>query len=223
MKFLKFTINKIKKNITKYGLVDASMLGVIKLLKFISNKVNYIIFIIHCKMKGVICLGESDITGRIIISRFPGSTIKIGKGLVSISDSYHYGLNIHPQSIIKTLSQSSIVEIGNNVSINSISVLCRSTKIEIGNNSLIGANCYILDSDFHPAWPPFSRDEYAGSAYDKNIKIGNYVWIGLNVTILKGVQIGDNSVVAAGSVVAQSIPANCLAGGVPAEVIKFYN
>ena len=53
-----------------------------------------------------------------------------------------------------------------------------------------------------------------------DIKIGNHVWIGANVTILKGVSIGDGSIVAAGSVVTKSIPEACLAAGVPAKVIK---
>jgi acetyltransferase-like isoleucine patch superfamily enzyme len=52
------------------------------------------------------------------------------------------------------------------------------------------------------------------------IHIGNHVWIGMNVTILKGVQIGDGAIIAAGAVVTRNIPARCLAGGVPARVLK---
>ena len=52
------------------------------------------------------------------------------------------------------------------------------------------------------------------------IRIGRRVWIGANVVITKGVTIGDNSVIAAGAVVTRDIPANVVAGGVPAKVIK---
>lgn len=59
-----------------------------------------------------------------------------------------------------------------------------------------------------------------GSEPTRPIVIGNKVWIGTNVTVLKGVKIGDGCVIAAGSLVTKDIPANCLAGGVPAKVIK---
>lgn len=52
------------------------------------------------------------------------------------------------------------------------------------------------------------------------VTIGNDVWIGGNVTILPGVNIGDKAVIAAGAVVTKDVPANTVAGGVPAKVIK---
>ena len=52
------------------------------------------------------------------------------------------------------------------------------------------------------------------------ISIGNHVWIGINVTILKGVKIGDGAIIAAGAVVTRDVPERCLAAGVPARVIK---
>jgi maltose O-acetyltransferase len=54
----------------------------------------------------------------------------------------------------------------------------------------------------------------------KPVSIGNNVWIGSRVMILKGASIGDNSVIAAMSVVTSAIPANCVAAGVPAKVIR---
>ena len=52
------------------------------------------------------------------------------------------------------------------------------------------------------------------------MRIGDDVWLGGNVVILPGVTIGNNVVVAAGAVVSKSIPDNCIAGGVPARVIR---
>ena len=52
------------------------------------------------------------------------------------------------------------------------------------------------------------------------IRIGNDVWLGANVTILPGVTIGDNVIVGAGAVVTKDIPDNSLALGVPARVVK---
>ena len=52
------------------------------------------------------------------------------------------------------------------------------------------------------------------------IHIGKRVWIGSNVVVTKGVTIGDNSVIAAGAVVTKDVPANVVAGGVPAKVLK---
>ena len=57
-------------------------------------------------------------------------------------------------------------------------------------------------------------------AYAKPVRIGNDVWIGGNVTILPGVTIGNNVVVAAGAVVTKDIPDNTLVGGVPAKKIR---
>ena len=69
----------------------------------------------------------------------------------------------------------------------------------------------------HPLSPKKRR---AHLAQAKEIKIGDDVWIGANVTILPGVTIGNNVVIGAGAVVTKDIPDNSLAVGVPARVIK---
>ena len=60
----------------------------------------------------------------------------------------------------------------------------------------------------------------AGLEYAQPIHVGNNVWIGGGVKIMSGVTIGDNTVIAAGSIVTKDIPANVLAGGVPCRVIR---
>lgn len=86
-------------------------------------------------------------------------------------------------------------------------------KIEIGDCVKISENVSIRDSDNH---------NILSSAHIKTqpIKIGNHVWIWMNVTILKGVIIGDGSIIAAGAVVNKDVPEKCLVGWVPAKILK---
>jgi len=86
-------------------------------------------------------------------------------------------------------------------------------QITIGNDVAISDNVSIWDSDAHSI---LGRENEA----TKPIIIGNHVWIGANVTILKGVNIGDGAIIAAGSIVNKDIPTRCLAAGCPAKVIK---
>lgn len=86
-------------------------------------------------------------------------------------------------------------------------------SITIGHGVAISDNVSIWDSDAHAI-------DGKEDAMIQPITIGNKVWIGANVTILKGVTIGDGAVIAAGAVVTTAIPPNCLAGGIPAKVIK---
>ena len=60
----------------------------------------------------------------------------------------------------------------------------------------------------------------ASSLATAAVTIGNNVWIGAKATITKGVTIGDNAVIGAGAVVTHDIPADCLAVGVPARVVR---
>lgn len=107
-------------------------------------------------------------------------------------------------------------------------------RIEIGAHCLVSWNVGIADSDFHPLEPAQRLiDSEALAPFYENrpprpklvtapVIIRDNVWIGMNATILKGVQIGENSVVAAGSVVTKSVPANVVVAGNPAVVVKHF-
>ena len=81
----------------------------------------------------------------------------------------------------------------------------------IGNNVLFGANCQIGDRDGH-------QDRYASKPAPIIIEDG--VWLGMNVTVLKGITIGKNTIIGANSLVTKDIPANCIAVGNPCKPFK---
>ncbi len=88
--------------------------------------------------------------------------------------------------------------------------------VSIGRDCAISWNCTILDCDRHEV-------SFDGETFEPNsapIVIEDHVWIGCNVTVLKGVTIGEGAVIAAGSVVHRDVPARTLVAGVPAKVIK---
>lgn len=106
------------------------------------------------------------------------------------------------------------INIGKNVFINSCCCFQDQGGITIGDGTLIGHKVVLatLDHDFSP--------EKRGNTIPRPIVVGENVWIGANATILGGVTIGDNSVIAAGAVVNKDIPPDSVAAGVPAKVIK---
>jgi maltose O-acetyltransferase len=68
-----------------------------------------------------------------------------------------------------------------------------------------------------------SHDPVSLAFVGKEIRVGNRVWCGLNVTILSGVTIGDDVVIGSGSVVISDLPSNCIAVGVPAKKVRDLN
>ncbi len=88
--------------------------------------------------------------------------------------------------------------------------------VYIGDDVMIGSNTLITTVG-HPL-SPLGRKRRMGVC--KPVRVGNNVWIGGNVTILPGVTIGDNAINAAGAVVTKDVPDNCVAGGIPAKVIR---
>ena len=113
----------------------------------------------------------------------------------------------------------SIIKIGANVATNNNLQIIAADTIEIGDYCLIGNSVQIIDFDAHGIDP---RERRSSIGKVSPVKIGKNVWIGNRVIILKGVTIGNNSIVAAGSVVtAGDYPPDSIIGGNPARIIKF--
>ena len=205
----------------KYKLRDLIPFIFPTLLDIIDYRYSTQIFRVKCFWHGVQLRRGCRIWGIVKMRRFPGSQIQIGEGFHLVNRAGRYAFNIFPQTLIRTYSSSSKIEIGHGVGANSMAIFCRSQRIGIGARTMIGGNCQIMDSDGHPLWPLSARWNYPGDEHDASVDIGADVFIGLNVVILKGTIIGNGAVIAAGSVVSGEIPPNCLAGGVPAKVIRY--
>ncbi len=112
------------------------------------------------------------------------------------------------------IKENAFFSIGDNTYITSDTHIEAVNSITIGENCAISWGVTIIDDDHHQLM-------YFGKKVKENIvKIGDKVWIGCNVTILKGTVIDNNSVIAAGSVVSGIYPENSLIAGNPAKVIK---
>ena len=143
-----------------------------------------------------------------------------GAGSVSIGKQVSLGFRKAPilgtgAVFLQARNKHSSIAIGDRtITSNNISIIS-CLEITIGQDCQIGDQVTIYDCDFHEISPE-TRTKSSGDTLP--VKIGKNVWLGSRAMILKGVTIGDHSVIAAGSVVTESIPARSLAAGVPAQV-----
>lgn len=106
------------------------------------------------------------------------------------------------------------ITVGKNVFINACCHFQDQGGITLGDNCLVGHN--VVFATLNHGFAPEERQ----SMLPAPIVVGRNVWIGSNSTILQGVTIGDNSIIAAGSVVTKDVPANAIVAGVPARFIR---
>ena len=149
--------------------------------------------------------------GKCYFQRYPKSTIKIGTGCGFLSRPNANLIGINRPCMISTLDEKAVIEIGDNCGFSG-TVIGGFKYIKLGNNVRCGANTLITDSDWHP------DDTRVGQPAD--VIIGDNVWLGVNVVVLKGVEIGANTVIGANSLVVKNIPANVIAAGNPCKVIS---
>lgn len=170
------------------------------------------------RKKGI-SIKNINILGWPIITMVPDSKISIANNVTLCSSSEHTALGVNHAVVLRTICAGATISIGEHTGISGGSI-CAATSVDIGSHCLIGANVTISDTDFHPIKPENRR-------YNKNYKdilsaaiiIERNVFIGTGTIILKGVSIGENSVIGAGSVVTKSFPKNSILAGNPAKII----
>lgn len=171
---------------------------------------------------------RAEIHGHIYLDIHPESKVRIGDDFIFTSGECINPLCRHQRGCIVAERPNSIIEIGHHVGMSS-PCLWAKERITIGNYVNIGGDCIIMDSDAHNLdWrvrdsgemfaPMVSMDNHTAKCAP--IVIKDHVLIGVRSIILKGVTIGEGSVIGAGSVVVKDIPANCIAAGNPCKVIK---
>jgi len=135
-----------------------------------------------------------------------------GPGKVFIGNDVNISMLVTPW----TYDKDAIITIGDNVFLNGTRFGCKKS-ITIGNNCIV-AESRIVDTNFHSTY--INRHDSEAPIKTEKIVIGQNVWITPDCQVLPDVTIGDNSVIGINSVVSHSIPANSLAAGNPAIVIK---
>lgn len=155
---------------------------------------------------------KTNSVGRL--GRISGKLKVKNKGEFIVGRNVSFHAKPFPSSI--SVDKRAKLWVGDNVFFNyGLDIGC-TKSIRIGSNTIIGPMVNIIDTNFHPV-------DIDDRPRDKGIVISDNVWIGRGAVILPGVTIGQNSVIASGSVVTRDIPANVLAGGTPAKVIREIN
>lgn len=151
-----------------------------------------------------------------------------GKGTVRLGTDISFGYSLAPkagngQIIVQARYKDSLIKIGDQVEFSNNVFVIALKHVSIGNKCLIADFVTIVDSDFHDILPSDRATEAKRLNSDGIISptiIEDNVWIGSRTIILKGVRIGKDSIIGAGSVVTRNIPKGVIACGVPAKVVR---
>lgn len=140
--------------------------------------------------------------------------IKIGKNVLL---DYRVEGHTYKTGLFAYYKHSSII-LGDRCRLSGAVIFCR-RKVVLGNDCRLAPGVILMDNNSH-AVSFNSSDRQSGNVDEAPVILGNNVWIGLRSIVLKGVTIGDNSIIAAGSVVTKDVPSNCIVGGNPAKFLK---
>jgi len=140
-----------------------------------------------------------------------GPNISIGKNVVFVGGN-GYVTNL---TTLKTGGHEGRITIGDNVLVMNGVRVNSATEIIVEDDCMLANFCYLTDADWHDI---YDRTQIVGRTRPVHLKRG--AWIGDSAIILKGVTVGENSIVGAGAVVSRDVPPNVVVAGNPAKIVK---
>ena len=191
-----------------YNYIYRRILKKINLLRWFFISALEIMFL---KLKGVVVGKDVVFKGRSLFQLVENSSITIGDRCRFNSLLCTNPVGINHRCMISTMRKGANINIGNNCGFSGVSITAFD-NITIGEGVRVGANCVIMDGDFHLDDPRTSSPA--------PITIKDNVWLGYGVVVMKGVTIGENSVIGVNSIVTKDVPANVIAAGNPCKVIR---
>jgi acetyltransferase-like isoleucine patch superfamily enzyme len=174
--------------------------------------------------------GKGTLFGRNITFRHPrkirlGADVVIDDGtLIDAKGAENRGITAGNSVFIGRGSlvycKGGDIDLGDDVNISSHCTLFSSNSLTVGNGTIIGAYSYLLSGGEYEADSAIPFCEQSGMNTKGPLDLGSNCWLGARVTLLDGVTVGEHTTLGAGAVVTSDIPANSIAVGVPARVVK---
>lgn len=152
-----------------------------------------------------VTVDPSAYVSRRSVIRVRGGSLRIGAGC-----------EIHDYAMLMTYGGD--IDLGRQCSLNPFAIVYGHGGVRIGEGVRIAAHTVIIPANHNV--PEVGRPLHEAGVTTQGIEIGDHVWLGSGARILDGVRIGDNAVVAAGSVVTRSVPAGTVVAGVPARPLE---
>jgi acetyltransferase-like isoleucine patch superfamily enzyme len=159
------------------------------------------------------------ITSLPFVRRHPEATIRLGDGVTiqNLLSENPAGIT-HRCSLVAATPRARLI-VGDNVGMSGVVIFCHDEIIiESHVNLAVGVSVY--DTDHHPIHWEARRRHDQGAIRTAAVRICEDAWIGANATILKGVTIGERSIVAACAVVTSDVPPDCIVAGIPARIVR---
>ena len=172
-------------------------------------------YALELSLRGVEPGKRVECLGRPIIYKH-GGRIVLGDDVRLWSRDREY--IVHNQAVrLFTSAPEAMIEVGARTRLNGVSITAVA-RVSIGEDCYLAAGTTIIDYNGHV----HAAEQRADGMRDepRPVTLGNRVWTGLRTIVLKGVTIGDGTIVGAGSVVTRDLPANTLCAGNPARVIR---
>lgn len=204
-----------------YRIVLLPFIAAVRLQRFLCEKIYYPLKTLAFRMSlGLDCDNSVRFVGKTIVRGYLKGAIKIGANTRFVAGTEHNLVGLTNPSVICVCCGAEIT-IGHDCGF-SAAILHAHSRIRIGNYVKVGGNVRIFDHDFHPVdWDARRPPENGSMTHTKEVEIGDDVFVGTNVIILKGTRLGDRSVVSAGSVVfGLDVPPDSIVRGNPAVVMS---